>query len=141
MASDMEHFVPIPKRLLDDILAISREFQAIYTFFPANAKEIFNRFKAKLNEINGEFRVLSGPRLGLVSRWTVKLNFILLSFFLDLSQEGPIRLQVMETEGPGQFSLIFTPREAYFLVIIIIIIILLLLLLLLLLLFPCVFIM
>ena len=133
MASDMEHFVPIPKRLLDDILAISREFQAIYTFFPANAKEIFNRFKAKLNEINGEFRVLSGPRLGLVSRWTVKLNFILLSFFLDLSQEGPIRLQVMETEGPGQFSLIFTPREAYFLVI--------RLLLLLLLLFPCVFIM
>ena len=131
----MEHFVPIPKRLLDDILAISKEFQAIYTFFPANAKEIFNRFKAKLNEINGEFRVLSGPRLGLVSRWTVKLNFILLSFFLDLSQESPIRLQVMETEGPGQFSLIFTPREAYFLVI------RLLLLLLLLLLFPCVFIM
>ena len=133
MASDMEHFVPIPKRLLDDILAISREFQAIYTFFPANAKEIFNRFKTKLNEINGEFRVLSGPKLGLVSRWTVKLNFILLSFFLDLSQEGPIRLQVMETEGPGQFSLLFTLREAYFLVIIIILLLLLL--------FPCVFIM
>ena len=86
MASDMEHFVPIPKRLLDDILAISREFQAIYTFFPANAKEIFNRFKAKLNEINGEFRVLSGPRLGLVSRWTVKLNFIVILFFRPVSR-------------------------------------------------------
>ena len=66
MASDLEHFVPIPKRLLDDILAISREFQVIYTFFLQNAKEMFNRFKAKLNEVNGEFRVLSGPRLNSI---------------------------------------------------------------------------